>query len=54
MAVQEDLALALVLRLLSAEGLEQVAQKVEAIPQRKQKPHIAGFFGAAHALSRHH
>ena len=42
-AVQEDLALALVLRLLSAEGLEQVAQKVEAIPQRKRSHTLQAF-----------
>lgn len=42
-AVQEDLALALVLRLLSAEGLEQVAQKVEAISPRKRSHSLQAF-----------
>ena len=42
-AVQEDLALALVLRLLSAEGLEQVAQKVEAIAPRKRSHSLQAF-----------
>ena len=31
-AVQEDLALALVLRLLSPEGLRAVAERIEALP----------------------
>ena len=42
-AVQEDLALALVLRLLSAEGLEQVARKVEAISPRKRNHILQSF-----------
>ena len=42
-AVQEDLALALVLRLLSAEGLAQVAQKVEAISPRKRSHSLQAF-----------
>jgi radical SAM superfamily enzyme YgiQ (UPF0313 family) len=42
-AVQEDLALALVLRLLSAERLEQVAQKVEAIAPRKRSHSLQAF-----------
>lgn len=42
-AVQEDLALALVLRLLSAEGLEQVAQKVEAIAPGKRSHSLQAF-----------
>ena len=42
-AVQEDLALGLVLRLLSAEGLEQVAQKVEAIAPRKRNHTLQAF-----------
>ena len=42
-AVQEDLALALVLRLLSAEGLEQVASKVEAISPRKRSQTLQSF-----------
>lgn len=35
-ANQEDLALALVLRLLSAQGLKEIAQKVDAVPPRKR------------------
>ena len=42
-AVQEDLALALVLRLLSAEGLEQVAQQVEAIAPGKRSHTLQAF-----------
>lgn len=42
-AVQEDLALALVLRLLSADGLEQVAQKVQAIAPRKRSHSLQAF-----------
>lgn len=42
-AVQEDLALALVLRLLSAEGLEQVALKVEAIAPGKRSQTLQAF-----------
>lgn len=42
-AVQEDLALALVLRLLSTKGLEQVALKVNAIVPRKRSPSLQAF-----------
>jgi len=42
-AVQEDLALALVLRLLSATGLEQVAVKVNAIAPRKRSHSLQAF-----------
>lgn len=42
-AVQEDLALALVLRLLSAEGLEQVALKVQAIAPSKRSQTLQAF-----------
>ena len=42
-AVQEDLALALVLRLLSAKGLEQAASKVEAISPRKRSHTLQSF-----------
>lgn len=42
-AVQEDLALALVLRLLSAEGLEQVALKVQAIAPGKRSQTLQAF-----------
>ena len=40
-AVQEDLALALVLRLFSVDGLEQVRACIEATPQRT--PRVAAF-----------
>lgn len=43
MAVQEDLALALVLRLLSPEGLKAVAAQVDALPARKQSPAVQSF-----------
>ncbi len=42
-AVQEDLALALVLRLLSPEGLRAVAAKVDALPAKKQSPAVQSF-----------
>lgn len=42
-ANQEDLALALVLRLLSAQGLKDIAKKVDAIPQRKQSQSLRVF-----------
>ena len=42
-AVQEDLALALVLRLLSPEGLKAVAAKVDALPAKKQSPAVQSF-----------
>ncbi len=42
-AVQEDLALALVLRLLSPEGLRAVAACVDALPAGKQSPAVQAF-----------
>ncbi len=42
-AVQEDLALALVLRLLSADGLGAVAEAVDALPARQHSPAIQAF-----------
>ena len=42
-AVQEDLALALVLKLLSAEGLAQVRECIEALPEPARTPIVHGF-----------
>lgn len=42
-ATQEDLALALVLRLLSPDGLRAVAAKVDALPLDKHTPAIQAF-----------
>ena len=42
-AVQEDLALALVLRLLSSAGLEEVALKVDGVTARKRSPSLQAF-----------
>ncbi len=42
-AVQEDLALALVLKLFSAEGLDSVRARIEAIPERKRAPAVTSF-----------
>jgi len=42
-AVQEDLALALVLRLLSVEGLTQVHQAIEALPVARHSAAIQSF-----------
>ena len=42
-AVQEDLALALVLRLLSPEGLKDVAERVQALPAKKRSPAVQSF-----------
>ena len=42
-ATQEDLALALVLRLLSPEGLRAVAARVDALPLDKHTPAIQAF-----------
>ncbi len=42
-AVQEDLALALVLRLLSSAGLEEVTLKVNGVPARKRSPSLQAF-----------
>jgi hypothetical protein len=40
---QEDLALALVLRLLSADGLRAVAERVAALPANKHSPAVQSF-----------
>jgi len=42
-AVQEDIALALVLDLFSPAGLQAIKQHVDAIPPRKRSPVVAGF-----------
>ncbi len=42
-AVQEDLALALVLRLLSPEGLRGVAERIEALPEKQRSPSVQAF-----------
>ncbi len=42
-AVQEDLALALVLQLLSQDGLRAVAAKVAALPAKKHSPAVEAF-----------
>ncbi len=42
-AVQEDLALALVLALLSKEGLQRVAACVKALPTSKQSTSVQSF-----------
>ena len=47
-AVQEDLALALVLRLLSREGLREIRRRIEAapVPKRGHTPQVAHFLAA--------
>jgi radical SAM superfamily enzyme YgiQ (UPF0313 family) len=42
-AVQEDLALALVLKLLSPEGLQQVRAEIEAMPRPARTPLVQAF-----------
>jgi len=42
-AVQEDLALALVLRLLSADGLQAIRNHIDSFPQRKQSENVKNF-----------
>ncbi len=42
-AVQEDLALALVLQLLSPQGLRSVAAQVDALPAKKHSPAVQSF-----------
>ena len=42
-AAQEDLALALVLRLLSPEGLRAIASKVDALPPKKRSAAVQSF-----------
>ena len=51
-AVQEDLALALVLKLFSAEGLTAIRDCIEAIPKRKRSPIVKRFRRAVRPLSR--
>jgi radical SAM superfamily enzyme YgiQ (UPF0313 family) len=42
-AAQEDLALALVLKLLSAEGLAQVREHIETLPASTRSPRVGAF-----------
>jgi len=42
-AAQEDLALALVLKLLSAEGLAQVREHIETLPASMRSPRVSAF-----------
>lgn len=42
-AFQEDMALALVLRLLSVEGLQAVARQVDALPESRHSPAVQAF-----------
>jgi radical SAM superfamily enzyme YgiQ (UPF0313 family) len=42
-AVQEDLALALVLKLFSAEGLRQINQRIAAMPKRQRSQRVQMF-----------
>ncbi|MCK9986417.1 MAG: hypothetical protein AzoDbin1_02889 [Azoarcus sp.] len=42
-AVQEDLALALVLRLLSRDGLTAIRGRIEATPERERSPRVRAF-----------
>lgn len=42
-AVQEDLALALVLRLLSSGGLQEVRKRIDAIPENKRTRQVHSF-----------
>ncbi len=42
-AVQEDLALSLVLRLLSATGLKEIRDRIETLPENKQTVNIRTF-----------
>lgn len=42
-AVQEDLALALVLRLFSADGLQRVREAAAALPKRERSPTLRAF-----------
>ncbi|MCX9154504.1 radical SAM protein [Niveibacterium sp. 24ML] len=42
-AVQEDLALALVLDLFSGDGLQRIRAVIETIPERKRSQQVAGF-----------
>ncbi|MEC5385158.1 radical SAM protein [Uliginosibacterium sp. H3] len=42
-AEQEDLALALVLRLFSVEGLQEIRQQIETLPERRRTPLVQTF-----------
>ncbi|NMG42436.1 radical SAM protein [Aromatoleum toluvorans] len=42
-AVQEDLALALVLRLFSRDGLVEIRSRIEATPERQRSPRVQAF-----------
>ncbi len=42
-AVQEDLALKLVLRLLSPAGLDDIRARAEALPKKRRTPLVQGF-----------
>ncbi len=42
-AVQEDLALALVLKLFSAEGLRAVQRQIDSLPERQRSPLVQAF-----------
>src|SRR4051812_23333305 len=42
-AVQEDLALALVLHLFSTDGLQEVHKQIEALPERRRTPLVQAF-----------
>ena len=44
-AMQEDLALALVLRLFSPAGLQAIRAVAEAIPKKQLTPRVAAFLG---------
>ena len=51
-AVQEDLALALVLRLFSTDGLSEIRDAIRALPKRERSPLVRAFdreFDAYHA-----
>jgi hypothetical protein len=45
-AVQEDLALALILKLFSPDGLAAVRARCEALPERRRSPMVRAFLGA--------
>ena len=42
-AMQEDLALALVLRLFTPRGLDEIRAAIEALPARQRTPNVAAF-----------
>ena len=42
-AVQEDLALALVLRLFSPDGLSEIREAIRALPKRERSPLVRAF-----------